>query len=125
MALRTASAPPRNLDAGAVLRAAGPMTDAARRILPALALTGLLSVVAPGDAEARASVYVGIGPVYPWAYPYPYPWGYYPPAVVYPVPSPPLALPAVPPPGWVPGRWERRYDPAGRPYDVWIPTHLR
>lgn len=99
------------------------MTDP-RRPLVVLLLAGLLvSVVAPRSAHARASIFVGIsGPVYPYPHAYPY---YYPPPVLYPVPAPWVAVPDVPPPGWVPGHWERHYDAAGRPYDVWVPPHLR
>jgi hypothetical protein len=53
---------------------------------------------------------------------------YHPPYYVplYPAPAPlfwyePPPLPA----GWEPGRWETRYDRRGRPYQVWIPAHLR
>ena len=88
--------------------------------LVALLAALLVGAVAPG-AEAHGRVFVGIGPVYPWPYPYySAPPAYYPAA-----PAPWVAPDLPPPPGWVPGHWERTYDGAGRPYDVWVPSHLR
>jgi hypothetical protein len=82
-----------------------------------LLLTLVVGAAAPRAAEAHGRVFIGIGPVY--SYPY-----YYPPPVFFPYPAP-VWTPDVPPPGWAPGHWERRYDHAGRPYDVWVPPHLR
>jgi hypothetical protein len=104
-----------------VLRAPLDMT-AHRRFLTVFGMPVLALVVgaaAPRAAEAHGRVVIGIGAVYPHPYHYPPP-----PFLPYPVPVW-AATPAVPPPGWEPGRWERRYDRAGRPYDVWVPPHLR
>ena len=79
----------------------------------------LVGAASPRSAEARGRVFVGIGPMYPYAYPY------YSPPVYYPVAPPWIVDPDVPPPGWVPGHSERHYDRTGRPYDVWVPPHLR
>ena len=96
------------------------------RALTLLALVAALTVGAgaPRRAEAGGRIVVGVGPIYPYAYSYPF---YAPPPVYYPyaVAPPWVAAPGVPPPGWVPGRWERHYDQTGSPYDVWVPPHLR
>ena len=96
------------------------------RSLGLLALVAALAMgaAAPRQAEAGGRIVVGVGPLYPYPYPYSYPY-YAPPPVYYPVAPSWGATPGVPPPGWVPGRWERQYDPTGRPYDVWVPPHLR
>ena len=93
-----------------------------RHALSPLMLLAVLfvSAAAPHSAQAHGRVFVGIGPVYPYPYPY-----YYPPAVAYPVAPPAAVVPDVPPPGWAPGHWERHHDRAGRPYDLWVPPHLR
>ena len=112
--------PERNFSPGPVLR--GPMGRVAKRAacVAVLAVALVLSAAAP--VRAHVGVFVGVGPgwgypgPYPYAYPYPYP--YYAPY--------PYAYPAaVAPPGWVPGRWEWRYDPWGRRYRAWIPAHLQ
>ena len=82
-----------------------------------LAVALVMSAAAPARAHVGVGVYVG-GPV--WDYPAPYP--YYAP---YPPPYPAAYPYAVPPPGWVSGHWEWRYDPWGRRYRAWIPPHLR
>jgi len=82
----------------------------------AAALLGVLLLGSARPASARVHVFVGGAVGFP-AYPYPYPY-YYPYAVPYPAYE-------VPPPGWVPGQWEWRYDPSGRTYRVWVPPHLR
>ena len=93
-----------------------------RRFLTVLGMLLLALVVgaaAPRAAGAHGRVFIGIGPVY--SHPY-----YYPPPPFLPYPAPIwAATPAVPPPGWDPGHWERRHDRGGRPYDVWVPPHLR
>jgi hypothetical protein len=81
---------------------------------------GLVALLVGAAAPAHGRLFVGIGPVYPWPYPY-----YSPPPAYYPAVPPPWVAPDMPPPGWVPGHWERYYDGAGRPYDVWVPPHLR
>ena len=50
-------------------------------------LAAMLAI--PGAAEARSSVYVGVGPVWP-AYPPPHHHYYYPPPPVYVAPPPPV-----------------------------------
>ena len=79
----------------------------------------LLSVAAPATAGTRVFIGGAFGVPYgypgyyaPYAYPYPYP--------VYPG----VGYGGTPPPGWVPSRWEWRYDAAGRRYQAWIPAHL-
>ena len=109
---------PRNLARWAVLRAPLAMINRRRT----LGLFGMLLVaffmgaVAPRAAEAHGRIFIGIGPVYPYQY-------YYAPPLFVPYPAPVWA--DVPPAGWVPPHWERHYDRAGRPYDVWVPSHLR
>jgi hypothetical protein len=96
------------------------MTASARPIaLLTLLAALLLSAAAPPRAAAHGRFFVGIGPVYP------YPYYYYYPPVYLPSAPPWTVAPDLPPPGWVPGQWERHYDRAGRPYDVWVPSHLR
>ena len=91
-------------------------------LLGMLLLALFVGAVAPCTAKAHSRVFIGIGPAYPDPY-------YCPPPLFFPYPAPVWAAapaaPDVPPPGWVPGHWERRYDRAGRPYDVWVPPHLR
>ena len=99
--------------------AARKMTATVRSLGPATLLAVLLVGAAAHTAEAHGRIFVGNGPVYPWPYPYSAPPVYYPA-----VPAP-WVSPDLPPPGWVPGHWERNYDGAGRPYDVWVPPHLR
>ena len=93
-----------------------------RRFLTVLGMLLLALVVgaaAPRAAGAHGRVFIGIGPVYSPPY-------YYPPPPFLPYAAPIwAATPAVPPPGWEPGHWERRHDRGGRPYDVWVPPHLR
>jgi hypothetical protein len=83
--------------------------------MAAVLVAMLVGAARPADARVRVFVGGTVGfPVYPYPYPayygpYPYPWiGY-----------------DVPPPGWVPGQWELRYDRWGRPARVWVPSHLR
>ena len=97
------------------------MTASARSIglLTVLAAL-LLSAAAPRLAGAHGRIFVGVGPVYPYPFPNRYPAPAY-----LPLTPPRVVAPDVPPPGWVPGQWERHYDRAGRPYDVWVPPHLR
>jgi hypothetical protein len=76
----------------------------------------LLSVAAPASAHGRVFV-SGV-----FAFPAPYPYGPY--YSGYPAPFP-WAYPAPLPPGWVAGRWERRYDQWGRPYQAWVAPHLQ
>jgi hypothetical protein len=93
-------------------------------------LLGLaLGLAAASPAEAGVRVFVGgvfgyPGPYayYPYPYVYPYPYAY---PYAVPVPYPYVAYPEVPPPGWVPGRWEWQRDAWGRPIQVWVPPHLR
>jgi len=74
----------------------------------------LLGSSRPAGAHVRVFVGGAVGlPVY--VYPYPY-YSY--PYVSYPAYE-------VPPPGWAPGHWEWRYDPWGRRYRAWVPSHLR
>jgi hypothetical protein len=95
-----------------------------RLLLITLVAALLVGAAAPRRAEAHSRVFIGIGPGY--SYPYSYPYSYYPPPPVYYQPVAPwVAWPDVPPPGWVPGHWERHHDRSGRPYDVWVPPHLR
>ena len=84
--------------------------------LPCVLVLAVL-LCAPAPAEARARVFVGgyVGVPF-YAYPAPYPYW---------TPYPYVAAPEVPPPGWVPGHWEWRYDAEGRPFRVWVPGHLR
>ena len=93
-----------------------------------IAAVGLLLAVAGPVRRADAGVQIRITlgpPVYvpPYAYPTPAFYPYYPyPYYV----APPVAVcPAPPPPGFVPGHWETRYDPWGRPVSAWVPAHLR
>lgn len=86
--------------------------------IAALALVLGVGTFRPASADVHVSVDI------PWPYPYPYPY-VYPYPYAYPVLYPYPVYPASPPPGWVPGHWERRYDAAGRPINVWIPPHLR
>jgi hypothetical protein len=83
-------------------------------------VVGLLSVAAP--AGARVRVFVG-GAIGVPAYPYPY-YPYYP-YYGYPAPYAVEPYPTAPPAAWVPGHWEWRYDPSGRPYRAWVPAHLQ
>ena len=116
MAERTESY--RNSSERAVLAAAIPM--AARAALLAAPIVLFVSAVAPTAARSDVHVFIGAGPLPPL-----YPAYYGPPPWAYPVPYPWVPAPSVPPPGWAPGHWERHYDAAGRPYDAWIPPHLR
>jgi hypothetical protein len=80
----------------------------------------LLSVAAPALAHGR----VFVGGVFAFPAPYapyygPYSWSWYP------APVPWATYPTPLPPGWVAGRWERRYDQSGRPYQAWVPPHLQ
>jgi hypothetical protein len=93
----------------------------AARLLSVLVLAlVLLSMAAPPAAHARTHVFIGVGPVFPY-----YPAYYWPPPYAYPPPYVWAPVPTAPPPGWSPGQWERHYDRYGRPYDVWVPPHLR
>lgn len=91
------------------------------RWLVALALLALL-LWSPARAGAHVRVFVGAGfgvpyPAYAYPYPYAYPYTYpYSPPVYYREP--------VPPPGFVPGHWESRWDPYGNRIRVWVPAHL-
>jgi hypothetical protein len=83
----------------------------------------VLSGAAPVSAHGRVVIGAGIGfPVYayPYAYPYPYPYYY-----SYPYVGPSPWVDYAPPPGWLPGQFEWRYDPSGRRYRAWVPAHLR
>lgn len=88
---------------------------------PALALAGAALLVAlAAAAHGRVDVFVG-GAIGVPLYPYPPP----PPYVVAPYPAPWVYENPAPPPGWVPGHWDREYDRTGRSYRVWVPGHLR
>jgi hypothetical protein len=90
-----------------------------RRGLSVLALAlVVLSVAAPAGARPRVFIGGVLGGPYPYAYPPPY---YY----AYPPPYGWAPYPGSPPPGWMAGHWERRYDREGRSYDVWVPPHLQ
>ena len=83
------------------------------------ALVLVLLVGAAAPAAAHVDVFVGGAFGFP-AYPAPYYYG-----CVYTAPYPYVAYPGLPPPGWVPGHWEWRYDAWGRAVQVWMPAHLR
>jgi len=92
-----------------------------------MALLALL-LWSPARAAAHVGVFVGGGGGYPYAYPY-YPYAYsYPYApYAYPYAYPPpvyYAPQPVPPPGFVQGHWESRWDPYGNRVRVWVPGHL-
>ena len=101
---------PRNRDRARVLRS---RVWVSRRVGVTAAIVATLLVGSAIPASARVRVFVG-GAV---GLPYPYPYYYYPPYAPYPSYE-------VPPPGWVPGHWEWRYDPRGRRYRAWVPQHL-
>jgi hypothetical protein len=83
-----------------------------------------IALVAVRAAPAVAGAHVFIGGTFGFPY-YPYPgYGYYPYPYAYPYPYP-YYTEAAPPPGYDPGHWERRYDPWGREYWAWVPSHLR
>jgi len=108
----------RNSSARSVLR----RTMSPRRTALAGVVALVLVLLVSGPAHAGAHVGVVIG-VPAWGYPSAYdpPYPYYPPYAYYaPYPGPY----GVTPPGWVPGRWEWRYDPWGRSYPTWVPAHL-
>jgi hypothetical protein len=96
------------------------MTSRATCVAAIIAILLVLSTVAPAAAHGR--VVVGLGFGYP-AYAYPY--AYYPYPYPYPYPYVATYPEGVPPPGWIPGRWERRYDQWGRSYRAWVPGHLQ
>jgi hypothetical protein len=105
----------RNAAHGVVFRPAS-----MKRMVQRVAISGAAALVLfATPAAARVRVFVGAGVPYPL-----HPYYYYPPYWAYP-PYPYVAPSAVPPPGWVPGHWEWRYDAAGRRYRVWVPPHLR
>ena len=89
-----------------------------RQLVSCVALVLALCISAP--AWAHGGFYVGgsfgvpfdpYAPYFVPAYPAPGPWPWY--------------ESAPPPAAWEPGRWETHYDRRGRPYQVYIPTHLR
>jgi hypothetical protein len=83
----------------------------------------LLGTAAPAAGGARVFIGGTVGvPIYSYPYAYAYPYPYYPYAPYY---YPPAYVPAPPPPAFEPGHWEWRYDPSGRPYQAWVPSHLR
>jgi hypothetical protein len=119
--MKTKGAPERNLPRVPVLRRAMGRVAKGGAGVVLLAAALVMSAAAPAAARVGVGIYVG-GPA--WGYPAPYggyPYPYYAPYA----PPYPSAYPYVPPPGWVPGRWEWRYDPWGRRYRVWVPPHLR
>lgn len=84
--------------------------------IAALALAALM-LITPGRAHAHVRVVVGgrfgvpfVAPYPVYYYPAPYPYYYY--------------TEPVPPPGFVPGRWEWRTDRYGGRIRVWVPAHL-
>jgi hypothetical protein len=82
-----------------------------------------LALLSTGGLPAAAHVRVFVGgsfPLYASAYPvYSYP------AYSYPPPIPGFEYETIPPPSWVPGRWEWQRAPFSRSYRVWVPPHLR
>jgi hypothetical protein len=121
--MKTRDASKRNLRAPDVLR--GRMAHHGTCAAAIVAMALVLSSVAPAAAHGRVVVGLGFGyPAYAYPYAYPYPY-YYPYPYPYAYAAPYPGVDYVPPPGWIPGHWERRYDQSGRSYRAWVPGHLQ
>jgi hypothetical protein len=86
----------------------------------ALALAALM-LATPARVAARVHVFVGGRFGVPIVVRYP---GYYGPYSYYPPPQYYYPTESVPPPGFVPGRWEWGTDRYGGRIRVWVPAHL-